>query len=514
MSETTTHHDPAEFRGLIDLAAAAYGGVAILANDEFFAEKDNLLRAHAAVWKAHEYTDRGKWMDGWETRRRREPGYDWCIVRLGLPGVIRGVVVDTAFFKGNYPAECSLEACTLTGFADLTASVDPHTDWTEVLPRSPLRGDTQNEFAIDADARFTHVRLNIFPDGGVARLRVHGEVRPDWRALTRHGGLVDLAAVEHGGWSEACSDMFFGARQNLIGPGRPFNMSDGWETRRRRGPGHDWNIVRLGAPGTIRRLEVDTTHFRGNAPGRVMVEAQSADGEWHVLLPETRTQPHTRHFFEETLRVLGPVNRVRLNVYPCGGVARLRAWAEPAPTRGHATLDRATLDRLNLDRLNLLPEPEARAALLACCGSPRWAEKMAHARPHEDLGALLRLADRTWWSLGEADRLAAFAAHPRIGGKQAEVDTGARAASWSAGEQAGVDGAASTVRERLAAANDTYAERLGFTFIVCATGKSADELLALLELRLQNPRDVELRTAAEEQAAITRLRLIKMVEDR
>ncbi|HEY0137060.1 MAG TPA: allantoicase [Nannocystis sp.] len=503
MSEPNSTSEPAEFRGLIDLAAAAYGGVAILANDEFFAEKDNLLRAHAAVWKEHEYTDRGKWMDGWETRRRREPGYDWCIVRLGLPGVIRGVVVDTAYFRGNFPAECSIEACTLTGFADLTTSIDSATEWTEILPRSPLRGHTQNEFAIAADARFTHVRLNIFPDGGVARLRVHGEVRPDWKTLTRHGGLVDLAAVEHGGWSEACSDMFFGARQNLIGPGRPFNMSDGWETRRRRGPGHDWNIVRLGAPGIIRRLEIDTTHFRGNAPGRVMVEAQGEDGEWRVLLPETKTQPHTRHFFEEALRVLGPVNRVRLNVYPCGGVARLRAWAEPVLAAHGA-----------LDRLNALPEPEARAALLACCGAPRWAEKMARARPFEDLGALLRLADRTWWSLGEDDRLAAFAAHPRIGGKKAEVDTGARAASWSAGEQSGVDGAASTVRERLAAANDTYAERLGFTFIVCATGKSADEMLALLEQRLQNSREIELRTAAEEQAAITRLRLIKMVEDR
>ena len=168
--------DTSEFRGLIDLAAANLGGVAILANDEFFAEKDNLLRAHAAVWKEHEYTDRGKWMDGWETRRRREPGYDWCIVRLGLPGVIRGVVVDTAFFRGNFPPECSLDACTVKGLGDLTACVDPATQWTEILPRSPLRGDSQNEFAIADENRWTHVRLNIYPDGGVARLRLFGHV--------------------------------------------------------------------------------------------------------------------------------------------------------------------------------------------------------------------------------------------------------------------------------------------------------------------------------------------------
>ena len=494
-----------EFRELIDLAAAAYGGVAILANDEFFAEKDNLLRGHAAVWKEHEYTDRGKWMDGWETRRRREPGHDWCIVRLGLPGVIRGIVVDTAYFRGNFPAECSIEACTIADHDDLAATQDPNTQWTEILPRAPLRGDTRNEFPIAAEQRFTHLRLNIFPDGGVARLRVHGEVRPDWTRLTRHGGLVDLAAVEHGGWSEACSDMFFGARQNLIAPGRPFNMSDGWETRRRRGPGHDWNVVRLGAPGTVRRLEIDTTHFRGNAPGRVMVDARDGDGEWRVLLPETRTQPHTRHLFTEQLRVLGRVTHVRLNVYPCGGVARLRAWAEPElHDAAHATIA----------RLNGMLAEDATAALFACCGASNWARHMAALRPFEDLAALLRLADRTWWALTEHDHLEAFAAHPRIGGDRAAHDTGARAASWSASEQAGVSDAAAAVRDRLAGANDEYYKKLGFTFIVCATGKTAEEMLALLEQRLANDRQAELRAAAEEQAAITRLRLIKMVEGR
>jgi allantoicase len=506
MSETaefTSRPSGSEFRAFIDLAAAAHGVVAILANDEFFAEKDNLLRAHAAVWKEHEYTDRGKWMDGWETRRRREAGYDWCVVRLGLPGVIRGVVVDTAFFRGNFPPECSLEACSVKGLNDLSACVDPATQWTEILPRSPLRGDSQNEFAIADESRWTHVRLNIYPDGGVARLRVHGEVRPDWHELARHGGLVDLAAVEHGGWSEACSDMFFGARQNLIAPGRPFNMSDGWETRRRRGPGHDWNLVRLGAPGTIRRLEIDTTHFRGNAPGRVMVEAEDRAGHWRVLLPETRVQPHTRHVFAQELRVVGVVRRVRLNVYPCGGVARLRAWAEPELSASQA-----------LVRLNHLHEGEAVAALLACCGSTRWARVMAQLRPFEDGAALLRQADRVWWSLGEPDRLEAFAAHPRIGGKKAAVDTGERAATWSAGEQAGVNGAADGVRERLAAANDEYFNRFGFTYIVCATGKSAEEMLTLLEHRLSNTREAELRTAAEEQAAITRLRLNKLLEGR
>jgi allantoicase len=497
---------PDDWKECIDLAAERYGGAALLANDEFFAEKDNLLRAHAAVWKEHEYTDRGKWMDGWETRRRREPGHDWCIVRLGLAGVIRGVVVDTAFFRGNFPAECSLDACALPGHAnDLAALAEPRAVWTEILPRTALRGDAKNELEIvgaGAGERFTHVRLNIFPDGGVARLRVHGEVRPDWDRLARHGGLVDVAALQNGGWSVACSDMFFGARQNLIAPGRPFNMSDGWETRRRRGPGHDWNLVRLGAPGTIRRLEVDTTHFRGNAPGRVLVEASDDGATWRVLLPETRTQPHTLHVFEDELRVVGTVRFVRLNVFPDGGVARLRCFAELATGGAGAVATRG--DVAKLERMS--PE-EAQAAFLACCGSPRWAAWMASRRPYENAGALLRIADRAWWQLEEADWLEAFAAHPRIGGA-------ARAGSWSSSEQSGVAGAAGAVLERLAAANVAYAERFGFSFIVCATGKSAEEMLALLEQRLARSRAEEVRTAAEEQAKITRLRLGKLLEGR
>jgi allantoicase len=340
------------------------------------------------------------------------------------------------------------------------------------------------------------VRLNIFPDGGVARLRVHGEVRPDWARVVRYGGLVDLAAVENGGWSEAASDMFFGARQNLIAPGRPFNMSDGWETRRRRGPGHDWNLVRLGARGTVRRLEIDTTHFRGNAPGRVMVEAREGGGVWRQLLPERRVQPHTRHLFESELRVLGPVDEVRLNVYPCGGVARLRAWAEPEA----AALPAALVG------LNAAPSEDAVATLLRTCGSRAWAEGMAARRPFEDAAALLRQADRIWWSLGERDWLEAFAAHPRIG----ESASG----KWSSQEQAGVAGAGDDLKARLASGNATYAERFGFSFIVCATGRSAAEMAALLEARLGATRADELRTAAEEQAAITRLRLGKLLEGR
>ena len=485
------------FLDLPDLACEAVGGAALLCNDEFFAEKENLLRAHPAVWKDHEYTDRGKWMDGWETRRRREPGYDWCVIRLGLPGIIKGVVVDTAYFRGNYPAECSLEACELDDPLDLAALAKA--TWTEILPRSALAGDKQNPFAIAHPGRVTHLRLNIFPDGGVARLRVHGEVVPRWSRLQALGGVIDLAALEHGAVVTSCSDMFFGSRNNLIKPGPSRSMADGWETRRRRGPGNDWAIVRLATTGTIERIEIDTSHFKGNAPGRCLVEGVHAPGAetlegWRTLLA-TPLQPHTRHVFDDELRRVGPVSHVRLSVYPDGGVARLRVWGAPsvATSRGLAAL-------------NAMLPADADAALRRCCGSTRWADAMTALRPFEDRAALLRQGERLWWTLAEADWLEAFAAHPKIGERKA-------GSAWSSDEQKGAAAAPTAVTDELARLNVAYEQQHGFIYIVCATGRSADEMLADLRTRVGSDRKTELRTAAEEQAKILRLRLKKLVEE-
>ena len=255
-----------DFTELVDLASERVGGAVLYANDDFFAPKENLLKVSAPVFLEGEYTDRGKWMDGWESRRRRTPGFDWCLIRLGLPGVIRGVVVDTSFFRGNYPEQCSLEACALDGQPDADQVLHESVEWREVLPASDLRGDAQNPFTIRDGGRTTHLRFKIYPDGGVARLRVYGEVVPDLARIRARGGRVDLAAVESGGRVLAASDMFFGHRHNLIMPGRAANMSDGWETKRRRGPGHDWVVIKLGARGRIHQAEVDTSQFKGNYP--------------------------------------------------------------------------------------------------------------------------------------------------------------------------------------------------------------------------------------------------------
>jgi len=499
-----------DFLELPDLASEAVGGAAILCNDEFFAEKENLLRPHAAVWKEHEYTDRGKWMDGWETRRYRPadgiaPGrdsdiHDWCIVRLGLPGIIRGVVVDTAYFRGNYPDTCALYGATIDDPLDLRAL--RNATWIELVPRSPLQGDHKNAFAVANAGRFTHVRLDIFPDGGVARLRVHGEVVPVWSRLR---GPLDLAALENGAVVETCSDMFFGSRNNLIKAGPSRSMADGWETRRKRGPGNEWAIIRLATAGTIDQLEIDTSHFKGNAPALCTVEGAHAPGvaadkveSWRLLL-SSPLQAHTRHRFASELRRIGDVTHLRLSVYPCGGVARLRAWGT-----------RAAEASAGIAALNALSGTDAAAAFKRCCGATKWAAAMTTARPFEDLDALLRIGERTWWSLGTDDHLEAFAAHPKIG----EAKTPASGdAKWSSAEQAGAAGANAAVLESLAEVNRAYEAQLGFIFIVCASGRSAEAMLADLRTRLANSREVELRTAAEEQAKITRLRLIKLVEE-
>jgi allantoicase len=330
-----------DFTEYIDLAAERLGGRVLAANDEFFAPKENLLRASAPVWVADKYTDVGKWMDGWETRRRRTPGYDWCIVKLGLPGVVHGVVVDTAYFKGNYPEHCELEACALDGDPDLAQLDDQATKWDTLLPKSSLAGDSQNPFLITPSKRVTHLRFKNYPDGGVARLRVHGEVIPDWPALTRAGGEIDLAAVEHGGWVINSSDMFFGSRNNLILPGRSTGMHDGWETRRRRGPGHDWCVVRLGAAGTVNRVEVDTSYFKGNFPESCSLEVCTAPRDfidpgvlgalpWKEILARTKLQADSRHVYEKELLDSGEITHARFHIYPDGGIARLRIFGSLA----------------------------------------------------------------------------------------------------------------------------------------------------------------------------------------
>jgi allantoicase len=353
-----------DFTRLPDLASRALGGAVVLANDEFFAAKENLVRAEPAVART-EFGHKGKEYDGWETRRRRTPGHDWAVVRLGAPGIVAGVVVDTSFFSGNFPPRASLEGAAVEGHPSPDELLKA--DWQPLLPLSDLAGDTANAFPVDSDRRVTHVRLSLHPDGGVARLRVHGTVVADPRLLD--AGPVDLAALENGGLVTAVSNEFYGRPQQLIGPGLARSMGEGWETARRRDAGNDWVEVALACEGVVTLAELDTTWFIGNAPATASVTGLGPDGEV-PLLPRTRLQPDTRHRF--VLDDAPGVDRVRLDVFPDGGMARLRLWGRPTAA-GRAALGRRWFDAL--------PDVQALEVLGAIGLPPQDAGRLVGARP-------------------------------------------------------------------------------------------------------------------------------------
>ncbi len=309
-----------DFTLLPDLASHTLGGGVVFANDEFFAAADHLVLPAPPTFTPRTFDHKGQVYDGWETRRRRSAGTDVAIVRLGAPGAIHGIDVDTAFFTGNYPPYASIDGAVLAGYPGSFEDVD----WVPLVPKSPLKGDSRNLFAVDDRRRFTHVRLTIYPDGGVARLRVHGEVVPDPALLPAE---FDVAALEHGARLVECSNMFYGHPQNMLMPGLAAHMGDGWETSRRRDDGNDWVIVALAAPSVLTFADLDTSHFKGNVPGTARLRGSADQQEWFDLLPETPLRPDTRHRFPiVTDRVAG---HVRLDIYPDGGMARLRLLGRP-----------------------------------------------------------------------------------------------------------------------------------------------------------------------------------------
>ena len=363
-----------ELTALPDLASRALGGAVIASNDAFFAEAENLLLPHEPV-RHDEFGHKGKVYDGWETRRRRSPGEDWVVVRLGVPGIVRGIVVDTSFFTGNYPTAASLDGIGVEGHP--TAAELSTMDWEPLLPVSGLDGDARNAFGVESSRRVTHVRLTIHPDGGVARLRVHGTPVADPRPLD--AGPVDLAALENGAAVTGCSNEFYSKPAQLISPGLARSMGEGWETARRRQPGNEWVAVRLAGAGAITLAELDTSYFLGNAPESARLTgcpagADPADpGGWIELLPRTRLLPDTRHRF---VLPAGPeVAEVRLDAYPDGGMARLRLWGR---------LSAAGRSRLGRTWFDALPDAQA-AAVLAAAGLPAG---LAGMRPTLDAGPL------------------------------------------------------------------------------------------------------------------------------
>ncbi|WP_067587035.1 allantoicase [Endozoicomonas ascidiicola] len=314
----------------INLAARALGADVLATSDDFFAEKDNLLLSQEPVFLPEKYTAYGKWMDGWESRRRRSGDHDWVVVRLVTSGLVEAVEVDTRHFKGNAPGAVQLE------YMDSDVDPDEQSEWQPLTDRVQVQADYRNLLSFDQPIKASHIRLKIFPDGGVARFRVYGTI-PFNTPFRLTGEPVDLASLMTGARSVACSDSFFSPMQNLLMPGRGSDMNDGWETKRRRGGGNDWMIVKLATAGTISRVEVDTLHFKGNYPDSCALEGCYFIGElpddsvhWQTILPVQKLHAHRNHpFMSQLENNTTAYTHVRLSIYPDGGVSRLRLVGYP-----------------------------------------------------------------------------------------------------------------------------------------------------------------------------------------
>jgi allantoicase len=362
----------------VDLASRWLGGTLMAASDESFGDKENLLKPEPPASTASQFGNRGEIVDGWETRRRRAPGHDWVLVRLGAPGVITSVDIDTSFFTGNFPESCHVEATGREGYPSPAVLVAASNEWVEIVPRSPLRGDTRNSFPVSDNRRFTHVRLSTFPDGGVARLRVFGHVMPDPRQLD--GLTIDLASQEFGGAVVASSDSFYTSAQLLNRPEPARSMGEGWETRRRRGEGHDFVVFRLAFAGRVRQLMVDTAYFRYNATAEIEVFGSGDDStdasspDWTPLLGRTCLQPDTRHVFAVSSEQT--VASVRLDAYPDGGISRIRVIG---------SIDAAARRAAGYRWFNALPETQAAECLRRAGLSEPLARAIAQQRPLSEL---------------------------------------------------------------------------------------------------------------------------------
>ncbi|XP_076069662.1 allantoicase-like [Oratosquilla oratoria] len=363
------------FTELNNLISDKIGSRILFASDDWFAVAENLLKDADAEWREGVFTECGKWMDGWETRRKRIAGHDWCIIKLGIPGVIMGIDADTSFFTGNYVPFASLQAAVLT--PEEEALIPPRTSrmgseasqdeinqvaklnsdkWQTLVAQTPLgagyRDTCHNYIPVSSSQRWTHVRLNLYPDGGIARLKVFGFAKPDWDQVPDKT-ILDLASAENGGLCVAYSNAHYGHPRNLIGAGRGINMGDGWETARRldrpavlhaddkgilQVPGYEWALLKLGHVGSVSKIEIDTNHFKGNFPDSCWIEAclasPSSEVEdltdskmsWKCLLPPQKLRPHKEHYYDDEVQKLGCISHVKILMAPDGGISRVRLF--------------------------------------------------------------------------------------------------------------------------------------------------------------------------------------------
>ena len=318
--------------GLIDLAQSRLGSKIVYKTDEFFASAKRIINPWPPIFKEGVFDKHGKWMDGWETRRKRTKGHDFLILKLGKPGFINKVDIDTSYFSGNHPKYISLEACSISGKLP-----NKKTNWKTIIKKSPTKANSHHLFNIKNKNFFTHVKLNIFPDGGVARLRVYGSMKVK-KKLSK--GIQNLTSIINGSVPIACNNEHFGRAENILAPGVGKNMGDGWETRRSRGKNFDWIIIKCSTAGKIDRIQIDTHHFKGNYPDKCSIQATYIDNKlssknivkkskrWKLLLNKTKLYAHKKHNFKNKIMRNKKINYIRINIFPDGGISRVRIFGK------------------------------------------------------------------------------------------------------------------------------------------------------------------------------------------
>jgi len=318
-------------QGLVNLASPKMGTKILAFSDDFFGEVTRMLNDKDPIFIEDKYDNHGKWMDGWESKRRRDGGNDWAIIKLGSAGIISKIEIDTSYFTGNFPPFFSLEG--------LYGQTEPDKDsnWETLIDKTNLIGDCRNNFELNLKETLNFIRLQIFPDGGVARIRLFGEVRYNWKQFNSNE-IIELSSLKLGGSILAYNNAHYGDVSALLSDGRGKTMGDGWETRRRREPGNDWIIIKLAQKGNIERIEIDTAHFKGNYPDRASIQAISIDKNittkdliqnsenWTIILDETKLSADNIHTYKINSTSKNAATHIRLNIYPDGGVSRLRIF--------------------------------------------------------------------------------------------------------------------------------------------------------------------------------------------
>jgi allantoicase len=482
-------------RQAIDLASQTLRGYVLAASDE-------LLGPRARLLEPAEPRPRDGQVDGWQTRRRRDEGPDWAIVRLGVPGLLEELVVDTTGFPDSSPTHVSVEGCV----ASHGATWQELEGWQEILPRSPLQEGSRSRFPVSSQQRFSHLRLSIFPDGGVARFRALGRALPTWMAPGRlPPAPLDLARAGNGARIDSCSDGSAESCRWLLASGPAAAAEQVWRTRRRRQPGSEWVVLKLAGPARVQAVTLDTAHLEGDCPALAALQAATSRQEpghddWFELLPPQRMVPCTEHHFQDELKDNAEVRWVRLSLLPDGGMARCRLW-------GELTAD--GLRDARLSYLNASAEAELRPIFTAVCHSARWVAEMCRSGPFESVQDLQKKGASAWSRCREADWREALKGHPRIGERQAGRDL---ASHWSRGEQSKAAQPDEAVKAELRDKQLAYEEHFGFLFLICATGRSSSEILHILNERLRQTPERELQTVAEELAKIIHLRLEKLLQ--